>query len=100
LDSVILTHAHLDHTGRLPLLIKQGYSNPIFATPATIEMTALVLNDSVRVQSHDLKRSNRKRLRSGQSPLSALYSEEEVVSVLGLLKPVFMNSPWKLLRES
>lgn len=93
LNSVILTHAHLDHTGRLPLLIKQGYTNPIYATPATIEMTALVLHDSVRVQAHDLARSNRKRLRSGQSPLSSPYSEEEVVSVLGLLKPVSYEQP-------
>jgi len=93
LNSVILTHAHLDHTGRLPLLIKQGYTNPIFATPATIEMTALVLHDSVRVQANDLKRSNRKRLRSGQSLLAPLYSEEEVVSALGLLKPVSYEQP-------
>ena len=41
LDAVILTHAHLDHTGRLPLLARNGYQKPVFATPATIEMTAL-----------------------------------------------------------
>lgn len=93
LNSIILTHAHLDHTGRLPLLIKQGYTNPILATPATIEMTALVLHDSVRVQAHDLARLNRKRLRSGQSPLSPSYMDDEVTNVLRLLKPVFYNQP-------
>jgi metallo-beta-lactamase family protein len=93
LNSILLTHAHLDHTGRLPLLIKQGYSGPIYATPATIEMTSLVLHDTVRVQGHDLARINRKRLRSGKSPLSPLYGEDEVVRVLKLLQPVPYEKP-------
>jgi metallo-beta-lactamase family protein len=93
LDAILLTHAHLDHTGRLPLLVNQGYKNPVYATPATIEMTSLVLHDSVRVQGHDMARVNRKRLRSGQSPLSPLYSEEDVVKVLDILKPVAYDQP-------
>ena len=46
LDSVLITHAHLDHSGRLPLLAKMGYSGPVYATPATCRMTALLLRDS------------------------------------------------------
>src|SRR5512139_869738 len=49
LDAVLLTHAHLDHTGRLPLLTRAGYTGPIKATPATIEMTALILRDSAKL---------------------------------------------------
>src|SRR5215831_18802485 len=50
LDAVLLTHAHLDHTGRLPLLIKHGYSGRVFATSATIELAELILQDSARLQ--------------------------------------------------
>jgi len=61
LDAVLLTHAHLDHTGRVPLLIKHGYSRGIFATAATIELAELILQDSARLQTHDAQRINRTR---------------------------------------
>src|SRR4030095_1117610 len=63
LDAVLLTHGHLDHTGRLPLLRKGGYTGPIFCTPATIEMTALILRDAAKLQVQDAERHNRKRER-------------------------------------
>jgi metallo-beta-lactamase family protein len=88
LDAVVVTHAHLDHIGRIPLLTKNGYSNPIYATEATIEILHLVLMDSVKVQAHDLKRDNRKRLRTGQQPVIPAYSEEDVVKVLDLMSRV------------
>ncbi|HTX89191.1 MAG TPA: MBL fold metallo-hydrolase [Bacteroidales bacterium] len=93
LNSVILTHAHLDHTGRLPLLVKSGYQGPVYATPATIDLVGLVLLDSVRVQAHDLKRLNRKRQRTGQPPAEAPYTEEDVRKLLGLLVPISYNEP-------
>ena len=52
LDAVLLTHGHLDHTGRLPLLAKRGHEMPVFATPATIEMAALIMRDSARMQAN------------------------------------------------
>lgn len=88
LDAVLLTHAHLDHTGRLPLLAKQGYTGPVHATPATIEMTALILRDSARIQVGDLERTNRKRQRAGQAPLEPLYTPEDAEALLKLMKPV------------
>src|SRR5512135_3364841 len=51
IDAIALTHAHLDHTGRLPLLTRAGYSEPIYATPATIDVVGLVLRDSLKVQT-------------------------------------------------
>ena len=54
LDAVLLTHAHLDHCGRLPLLTKGGYDGVIHATPATIDLAGLILRDSAKVQSYDI----------------------------------------------
>src|SRR6476660_3691387 len=62
LDVVLLTHGHLDHTGRLPLLAKIGYTGRILGTPATLDMTGLILRDSARLQVADNERKNRKRL--------------------------------------
>jgi metallo-beta-lactamase family protein len=91
LDAVILTHAHLDHCGRLPLLARHGYSGPIYATEATIDVARLILMDSVKVQEHDLKRMNRKRLRMGQPPVGPAYGEEDVQKVFELLTPIAYN---------
>src|SRR5262245_26582543 len=78
LDAVILTHAHLDHTGRLPLLTRAEYVGPIYATPATIDIAQLILNDSARLQKAEVERQNRRRLRQGQSLLEPLYEEQDV----------------------
>ena len=88
LDAVVLTHAHLDHTGRLPLLSKAGYTGPIFATPATIEMTGLILRDSAKLQAADAERVNRKRQRAGDVPMEPLYTLQQVETTLSLLRPV------------
>src|SRR5262245_15431996 len=61
LDAVVLTHGHLDHTGRLPMLVRNGYRGPIYATSATIDMTDLILRDAARIQETDVERENRKR---------------------------------------
>jgi metallo-beta-lactamase family protein len=87
LGAVVLTHGHLDHTGRLPLLAKAGYRGPVYATPATIEMTGLILRDSAKIQSQDIERQNRKRERAGESPLEPLYSPAEAEQVLLQLQP-------------
>ena len=93
LDAVLLTHAHLDHTGRLPLLPKNGYAGPIFCTPATIELTALILRDSAKVQTQDLERFNRKRQRANQPPLDPLYTSADVEATIQLLRAVPYNEP-------
>src|SRR6478609_2184301 len=60
LDSVLLTHAHLDHTGRLPLLFKHGFRGQVWATPATIDLAELILKDSARIQAAEADRELRK----------------------------------------
>jgi metallo-beta-lactamase family protein len=88
LDAVVITHGHLDHTGRLPLLAKLGYRGPVFATPATQEMTTLVLRDSARIQEQDTQRENKRRKRAGQPLLEPLYTAKETEAILGAFRAV------------
>jgi len=88
LTAVLLTHAHLDHSGRLPLLTKRNYSNPIYATQSTIDLAQLILLDSIKIQTSEHERMNHKRSKSGQIPLELPYTEEDVNEVLQLFKPI------------
>ena len=88
LDAVLLTHGHLDHTGRLPLLVRLGYIGPILATPATVKMTALILRDAARLQVSDAERKNRRLARSGQPPIEPLYDPETAETIIQQLKEV------------
>jgi len=94
LDAVVLTHAHLDHVGRLPLLTKRGYAKPIYATPATIEVARLILQDSAKVQEQDIARINRHRAEKGGEPLAPLYTAADVTQVLPLFAPLPYEQPF------
>jgi metallo-beta-lactamase family protein len=88
LDAVVLTHAHLDHTGRLPLLTRAGYQGPIYATPATIDIADLILRDSAHLQNADAERQNRRRQRQGQPLIKPLYVQDDVERLRPLYKPL------------
>lgn len=96
LDAVLLTHAHLDHTGRLPLLIKGGFQGPIYATDATRDLAGLIMHDSAKVQQYDIERVNRKRQRAGETPLEPLYHHEEVERTLALFQRVEYERPFRV----
>lgn len=96
LNAIILTHAHLDHCGRLPLVVRQGYRGPIYATPATIDLVSLVLHDALKVQTNDLEKLNRMLLRKGKSPVTATYDEKDVETVISLLKPIPYHQPFQV----
>lgn len=93
LDAVVITHGHLDHTGRLPLLAKLGYTGPVYATPATIEMSALILRDSAHIQLADNERVNRKRERAGEPPVEPLYTAAEAEAIIQCFKEVPYQQP-------
>src|SRR5262245_52306806 len=93
LDAVVLTHAHLDHTGRLPLLTRAGYSGPIYATPATIDFADLILNDSARLQKSDVERENRRRQRTGKPLIDPLYEQQDVEGLKPLYRKLGYDQP-------
>jgi metallo-beta-lactamase family protein len=93
LNAVVLTHAHLDHTGRLPLLTRAGYNGPIHATPATMDFTDLILKDSAHLQKSDVERQNRRRQRMGEPLLEPLYEQQDVERLRPLFQPLAYDQP-------
>lgn len=81
-DYLILSHAHIDHTGLVPRLVAQGFKGVIYGTEATKELTQILLLDSAKIQEGDLKYENRKRKKRGQPLASVLYNEEDVAKAL------------------
>ncbi len=84
LDAVVLSHAHIDHSGALPLLMKKGYDGPIFMTPATRDLCAAMLEDAAMIQANDARYINKviERERADMDPVEPLYGEEDVLRVL------------------
>jgi metallo-beta-lactamase family protein len=96
LDAVLLTHGHLDHVGRLPLLAQLGYTGPIYATQATIEMASLILRDAAKIQAYDTERRNRKRERAGEELLDPLYTQADAEAIIKQFRPVPYKKPFNV----
>ncbi len=96
LDAVLLTHAHLDHCGMLPKLVKEGFHGNIYCTPATTEIAKIVLLDSANIQEEDaefkLKRHENEG-RTGPHPVMALYTTKDAEATLPYFKSVSYNNP-------
>lgn len=81
LDAVVLTHGHLDHCGRLPLLVKAGFHGPILTTPGTADIAKLILSDAARIQADDAERKNRQHKRSSEEIVRPLFNQRDVETV-------------------
>ncbi len=88
LDAVVISHAHIDHLGRLPLLVKRGYSGPVYVTRATADLAKIMLEDSAHLASADAERENRGHQRRGEALIEPLYLLRDVHDTLQLFKPM------------
>ena len=88
IDFMLLTHAHIDHSGRIPKLYNEGYRGPVYATKATCELCGIMLPDSGHIQEQENEWKNKKRKRKGQKTLPPLYTAEDAIKCLEIFRPV------------
>ena len=88
IDAVILSHAHIDHSGNLPNLVKQGFTGPIYSTPATRDLSGIMLTDSAKIQEQDTAFLNKKLAKRGEPPVSPIYNTEDALAVMPLFVSV------------
>ena len=88
IDFMLLTHAHIDHSGKIPKLYNDGYRNPIYATKATCDLCSIMLPDSGHIQEMEIEWRNRKRTRKGEKELPPLYTAEDAIKCLELFHPI------------
>ena len=88
IDFMLLTHAHIDHSGRIPKLYKQGYRKPIYAQKATCDLCTIMLPDSGHIQEMESEWKNKKRIRKGLKPYEPMYTAQDAIDCLEVFKPV------------
>lgn len=98
LDAVVLTHAHIDHSGYLPLLVRQGWRGPVYATQGTLDLCRILLPDSGRLQEDEAEDANRRRW-SKHHPAKPLYTEEDANACLELFEPLAFGDEKRIGRD-
>jgi metallo-beta-lactamase family protein len=96
LDALVISHAHIDHIGRVPLLVKRGFTGPIFAQRATADLMPIMLLDAASLAEQDAERANRHR-RDGDPEIVPLYTREDVDAAMQKVKPLPYDAPTPIL---
>ena len=96
-DTMLLSHAHIDHSGNIPNLVKQGYANRIYATSATVSLAEIMLRDSGHIQESDVQYVNKKRARRGEPPVEPLYTYADAEIACELFTPKEYNQTFELI---
>lgn len=97
IDAVVLSHAHVDHSGNLPTLVKSGYDGPIYCTDATADLCGIMFKDSAYIQMRDVEYVNKKRIKNGQVPFEPLYTDEDADLAATKIEPVTYNKITEIL---
>ncbi len=94
IEFFLITHAHIDHSGLLPRLVKKGFRGPIYATPPTKDLLEILLLDSAHIQEMEAQWKSRKRARHGENLTDALYTQKDAEMTLPLIKAVTYENPF------
>ncbi|WDF56086.1 MBL fold metallo-hydrolase RNA specificity domain-containing protein [Mucilaginibacter sp. KACC 22063] len=95
-DYLILSHAHIDHCGLIPRLVKEGFEGQIFSTPATMNLARILMADSARIQTSDAEYANSYRERKGLPLEDPMYTEEDAMAAMSLFKVVEYNEDYEI----
>ncbi len=97
IDAVVLSHAHIDHSGRLPLLVRRGFTGPIWTHNASQDLCHILLEDSARLGTQDVERKNRKRARQGKELLQPLYTSANAQAALRQIRGLRYREPKEII---
>ena len=93
IDAVILSHAHIDHSGNLPQLVRHGFRGKVYARPEAVDLCGILLRDSCFLQQRDLQYVNKKRRQQGKHLFEPLYTEEDIDALMPLMTSVPLYAP-------
>lgn len=88
IDYILLTHAHLDHIGRLPKLVKEGFEGKIISTPATLDLARIILMDAAKIQTEEFEIQQRKAVRKGEEVKEPLYTLDDAIATTSYFHPI------------
>lgn len=97
IDILILSHAHIDHSGNIPNLVKSGFKGDIFCTYATRDLCAIMLRDSAKIQSYDIEYINKKRLKKNEEPIEPIYTMADAVKSLKYFIGIGYERPFTVM---
>ncbi|HNW96102.1 MAG TPA: MBL fold metallo-hydrolase [Anaerolineaceae bacterium] len=95
IDAMILSHAHIDHSGNIPNLVRQGYQGWIYATNASADLADIMLRDSGHIQESDLQYVNKKRRNKGQAPMEPLYTQRDAIEAMPQFRSVWYKQAFE-----
>jgi metallo-beta-lactamase family protein len=98
-DCMILSHAHIDHSGLIPLLVKGGFTGKVYGSEATLDLTAILLKDSAHIQEADTRFLNKKRLNEGRELVEPLYTKEDVDDTILQFEPIPFETPFRIDKD-
>ena len=96
IDGVLVTHAHIDHTGQLPLLVRNGFRGRIYATKPTAQLCSIMLRDSAHIQEFEAEWKNRKAKRAGAEPVEPMYTVQDAEAAMQLFRGMEYNTKIEL----